>query len=407
MKIQVLSQSFFPDHSGISLYATEFAFYASEKGHDVEVITGFGFYPHWKKRKEDRRKLFSTEYKGNVKILRGYIYVPSRPTTFKRIIHEISLVISATLNSFRAKKPDVIVVFTTPILLGYLGVLLKKIYGCKLIINVQDFQLEAAMSLGMAKRKFMFSLLASIEKVSYKHADMVTSISTSMYNILKNNKCLEEEKINLWPNWIERSAYALDEATKGEFRKKHGIKKNEIIIAYAGNVGLKQGLEILIDLAAYYKENSNLKFFIIGDGAALDHLIQYARDKHVENLTFLPLLSSEEYISFLADLDVFFLAQKKTEFDVYFPSKLLGLIAAKKMILLTADKHSELYNTIKFNNIGYTAEYGDISSLKYYIQEILNNIDKCNEIIKNADTYVSQFERDVVLNDVLEKICHI
>ena len=407
MKIQVLSQSFYPDHSGISLYATEFASYSSEKGHEVEVITGFGFYPYWKKRKEDRRRLFSTEYKEAVKILRGYIYVPAKPTTFKRVIHEVSLVMSATLNSFRAKKPDVIVVFTTPILLGFLGVILKKIYGCKLIINVQDFQLEAANSLGMAKQKIFFQLLASIEKVSYKHADMVTSISTSMYNILKTNKCLEEQKINLWPNWIQKKDYVVDDSKKGLFREKYDIKKNDIIVAYAGNVGLKQGLEILIDLAAYYKENSNLKFFIIGEGAALEHLTEYADSHRVTNLRFLPLLSSEEYISFLADLDIFFLAQKRTEFDVYFPSKLLGLIAAKKMILLTADKQSELYNTIKSNNIGYTAEYGDINSLKFYIQEILNNIKKCDEIIRNADTYVSQFERDVVLNKVLEKICRI
>lgn len=207
MKIQVLSQSFYPDHSGISLYASEFAFYASEKGHEVEVITGFGFYPRWEKSKEDKRKILSTEVKGKVKILRGYIYVPKNPTTFKRVIHEISLLTSASLNFFRAKKPDVIVVFTTPILLGFLTSIFKRLYKCKLIINVQDFQLEAASSLQMTKRKFLFSILSAIEKTSYKNADLVTSISHSMYDILKYNKKLEEKKIDLWPNWIQKKVY--------------------------------------------------------------------------------------------------------------------------------------------------------------------------------------------------------
>ena len=407
MKIQVLSQSFYPDHSGISLYASEFAFYAAEKGNQVEVITGFPFYPYWKKRKEDRRKLFATDNVHNVKILRGYIYVPQNPTTFKRVIHEISLLLFICLNFFRAKKPDMIVVFTTPILLGFIGVIFKKLYGCKLIINVQDFQLEAASSLGMAKSKMMFNILSGLEKFSYRHADIVTSISTSMYNILKDNKRLEEDKIGLWPNWINKEDYVLDDNDKGIFRAKHNIRSNDVVIAYAGNVGLKQGLEILVDLAEYYRNNKQLKFFVIGEGAALPSLKEYAEEKNINNLLFLPLLSSAEYIHFLNDLDIFFLPQKKTDFDVYFPSKLLGLIAAKKVILLSADKQSELFKTIETNNIGFPSEYGDIEAVRVYVDEILYNIEKTNQVKRNADRYVSQFDRDIVLNTVLEKMYQI
>ncbi len=404
MKIQVLSQSFYPDHSGISLYASEFAFYASEKGHDVEVITGYGFYPHWKKQKEDRRRLFSTEYKGKVKILRGYIYVPARPTTFKRSIHEISLIFSATFNLFRAQKPDLVVVFTTPVLLGFLSAVFKNFYKSKLVINVQDFQIEAATGLGMSKHKFLFNILKKVERISYKRADLVTSISYSMYEILKNYKNINEKKIDFWPNWIQKNNYALAIDKKGVFRKTYGICNNDIIIAYAGNVGLKQGLEILIDLAIVYKENSRFRFFVVGEGAFLEALIKYADDKGVKNVSFLPLLTSSDYLFFLNDLDVFFLPQKMTEFDVYFPSKLLGLMAARKLILLSAYKESELYKTIKLNSIGYVTDYGDMEGLKTCINEILNNKEKNNQIQRNAEEYVSQFERDVVLDRILEKI---
>ncbi len=104
------------------------------------------------------------------------------------------------------------------------------------------------------------------------------------------------------------------------------------------------------------------------------------------------------------DLNVFFLPQKKTEFDVYFPSKLLGLIAAKKTILISADKESELFKTIKANGIGFVTEYGDIEDLTKYVNDILGNLRKCPESFQNADTYITQFERDVVLDRILEKI---
>ena len=404
MKIQILSQSFFPDHSGISLYSSEFAFYASEKGHDVEVITGYGFYPYWKKRKEDRRRLFSTEYKDRVKILRGYIYVPEQPTTFKRVIHEISLLASVSFNFFRAQRPDVIVVFTTPILLGFISVIFKKIYQCKLVINVQDFQLEAASSLGMVKERFLYKVLSQLEKFSYNNANLVTSISYSMYDILRYNKNLKDKRIGLWPNWIQKKDYMLNGVEKGTFRKTYNIAPNDIIIGYAGNVGLKQGLEILIDLAVEYKENNGLRFFIIGNGAAMEPVRKYAEDKKANSVFFLPFLNSQEYKSFLNDLDIFFLPQKKTDFDVYFPSKLLGLIAAKKTILISADKESELFKTIKANGIGFVTEYGDIKALMHHVDSFLSNAGKGLEMCNDADRYISQFERDVVLDRILEKI---
>jgi colanic acid biosynthesis glycosyl transferase WcaI len=407
LKIQVLSQSFYPDHSGISLYSSEFAFYAAEKGHEVEVITGFGFYPYWQKRKEDRAKLLATEVKGKVKILRGYIYVPKNPTTFKRIVHEISLLTSASINFFRAKKPDVIVVFITPILLGFLTAVFKQLYNCKLVINVQDFQLEAASSLHMTKRNYLYSILSAIERISYKSADLVTSISNSMYDILRRNKNLNEAKIDLWPNWIEKQKFIGNTTEKGLFRKKHNVLPSDKIIAYAGNVGLKQGVETLVDLAILFANNPGIKFFIVGEGSARDYVVRYAEEKKVQNVVFLSLLDATEYVHFLNDIDIFLLPQKKTEFDVYFPSKLLGLMAAKKIILLHADKDCELYKTIKSNNIGFVTEYGDIKALENAVHETLFKREKRDEIQQNAEKYVANFDRDLVLNRVLDKISRI
>lgn len=404
MRIQILSQFFYPDHSGISLYSTEFALYAAEKGHHVEVITGYGFYPQWKKRREDRRRLFSTEYYKKIKILRGYIYVPDRPTTFKRVVHEMSLVLSTLCNFFRAKKPDVIVVFTTPILLGFISVVFKKLYGCRLVLNVQDFQLEAASSLGMTSNKFLFNVLGKLENVSYKHADLVSSISSSMYNLLHFKKGLPASRTFLWPNWIKMEEYLLRETEKGIFRKSQGLDFNDQIIAYAGNIGLKQGLEILIDLADALKDNKAHKFFIIGEGAALPHLIKYAVTKNIQNIFFLPFLNAAEYKHFLNDLDIFFLPQKKTEFDVYFPSKLLGLMAAKKVILISADPESELYKTIEKYNAGLVTEFGDIDNIGKLLVQIVSEPVKSTQIRANAHHYVSQFEREVVLDKILDKI---
>ncbi len=238
MKIIISSLVFYPDHSGIALYSTDFARFCAEQGHDVDVITGFSFYPHWQKKIEDKGKLFRMDEMDGVRIHRGYIYVPQKITPLKRIVSELSFLSSAVVNFFKVGKADAIVVFTTPVLLGWLTIWFKWLYKSKLIINVQDFQIEAAESLGLLNESIILKFIKYLENNSYNNADHVTSISNSMVDVLK------KKGINnylLWPNWIDVKEEGRLPSPR-TFRGKFNLD-DEFIIAYAGNIGEKQGLE--------------------------------------------------------------------------------------------------------------------------------------------------------------------
>ena len=155
---------------------------------------------------------------------------------------------------------DRIILFTTPVSLGLLGCFYKFIFGSKLIINVQDFQAEAASSLKMVKGKTLVKLLTTIENLTYRYADLVTSISKSMLKIL-NQKEPKIKKSFLWPNWIDCTKETIVD-TSFSFRVNHNIHPDCKIIAYAGNIGLKQGLEIFAELAKRFI-NNKLIYFIV------------------------------------------------------------------------------------------------------------------------------------------------
>lgn len=399
MKILVSSLVFFPDHSGIALYASDFALFCAEQGHEVDVITSFPFYPQWQKKDEDKGQLFRKDQYKNISIYRGYIYVPKKITTLTRVLSELSFIVSSFINFFKVKKPDVIVTFTTPVLLGYLAVIFKKIYKSTLIINVQDFQIEAAESLSLIKDSFLLKILKKVEKTSYKNANFVTSISPSMINMLQTK---EVKNPILWPNWVNIN---LTETTphKGIFKDKYQFTSKKII-AYAGNIGEKQGLEFLIDIALYFKQNTNLIFLIIGEGSALDKLKRYHTQYNNKNIIFLPFLNPDEYKQFLVDVDLFFISQKKTNEDVYFPSKLLGIMASNKPILLTADTNSELFKVFYEQKLGYVTNYGDEKATINAIKTYLDGSEKTGQFTKNAFEYINSFNRTHVLNNILKLI---
>lgn len=403
MRILVLSQTFYPDHSGIAIYASEFAFEAAKMGHEVSVITGFPFYPEWEKRKSDRGILFRKDNAHGVAIYRGYLTVKKNPGAFARVLQELTLLLSATINFFRVDRPDVIVVFVTPISLGLLSLLFKYLFRCKLVVNVQDFQLEAAESLGMVASGVL-NLVAAFESVSLKKADYVTSISEGMVALLADRKRLQPSKIGYWPNWIDLAA-ASKAVSSGAFREKNEFDEDEVLIAYAGNVGKKQGLEILIDTAIHFQSQTKVRFLIIGAGADLEHLKAYREKKQAANVTFLPFLNQEEYAEFLQDVDLVFISQRRTEFDVYFPSKLLGIMARKAPILLAADPSSELYRVLGSNSLAITVRYDDRVALREEIQLFLQRRGHITDPnIDNAYRYVCEFDREIVISRVVNKL---
>lgn len=399
-RVLIYSQTFSPDHSGISIYASDFAFYCAENGHDVDVITGFPFYPQWQKRKEDKGKLFATETIRQVTVHRGYLYVPHNPSSLQRILHELSLVFFALLNSFRVKRPDVIVVFSTPVLLGVLAAFMNLFWRRKLVINVQDFQVEAAYSLGMLKGSLMLKVINRLELWSYHQADYVSSISGSMLDLLRDRKKLPEEKILFWPNWIHNDQKTLDKPTPGLFRQKFGFSPATRLIGYAGNVGKKQGLDVLLDTATSFAANPDVMFLIIGEGADLERLKEYAAEKAITNVRFMPFLNPQEYLTFLTDVDAVFIAQVKVPFDIYFPSKLLGIMAMGQLLIVNADANSELYKTTKKNALALVSDYGDLTTLRNQVERVLANDPSIDEYKAEAEKFVGQFNRKVVLAEV-------
>lgn len=175
-KILVSSINFAPDHAGIGVYSTDWPIYLAEQGYDVRMVTGFPYYPQWKKRTEDAGRMFARETYRGVRVWRGYLYVPAKVSAVRRMWHELSFCLVATLNFVRAGRPDAIVVFTPPFLLGMVGVLMKALWRRPLIINVQDLPMDAAIALRMVRPGLLARVVYAVESWIYRRADLVATI---------------------------------------------------------------------------------------------------------------------------------------------------------------------------------------------------------------------------------------
>ncbi len=400
MKILVASINFAPDHSGIGVYSTDFPKFLAESSDEVTMVTGFSYYPAWKKRPEDRGRFFAEERWNGIRIFRGWLFVPSRVSTLARFWHEASFCFFAALNFLRAGRHEAVVVFSPPFLLGLVGKIFAAVWRCPLVLNVQDLPLNAATSLGMLRRGWFSRLAAALEQRVYRSADLVASLSEGMLESLAAKGVLQE-KLALVPNWI---AVSKDCPEPGHFQAAHPVADGKFLIAYAGNLGAKQGVDCLLHLAKAVEQDGRFHFFLIGDGADKPRLLRIAEELHLRNTTFLPLLDPAQYRAMLADVDVVFVAQKRVAGNNFFPSKLLGVMNQSKALLVAAHPESELAVSVRKWECGRVADPDDVAALALHLGELAYEAETRQMLGENGRREVEAFDRGKVLSDWRERI---
>src|SRR3954471_5770451 len=266
MRLVVWGINYAPEVVGIAPHNVALCEYARQAGHDVEMVTTFPYYPEWKKRSEDAGTIFRTDVLNGVPVHRCWHYVPERATALKRIIHEGTFVIVSTLRVLARPRPDVYVVVSPPLLLGMAAWLASIFKGAPYVFHVKDLQPDAAVGLGMLREGWFTRILYWLEAFAYKKAARVCTLSDEVLDAFRA-KGVPEEKLVLYQDSVvipEESQIP----PRGEFRKLHGFNEDEFLAVYSGNLGVKQGLDILVEAADLLREQGNIRFLICGDGAA-------------------------------------------------------------------------------------------------------------------------------------------
>jgi GMC oxidoreductase len=126
MRILVLTINYWPEQTGISAILTRRCEYLASVGHKVTVCTGMPYYPEWRIHPNYTGKLFSSEERNGVTILRSWMWVRNVVTSAKRVLFEASFLASSLLRAMYNRKPELLLVISPPLGLGLSAVILSR-----------------------------------------------------------------------------------------------------------------------------------------------------------------------------------------------------------------------------------------------------------------------------------------
>lgn len=390
MKILIYGINYAPELTGIGKYTGEMAEWMVQQGHNVSVITSMPYYPEWETHKNYKGKWWHTEVINNVTVHRCPMYVPKKVTSVKRILHEFSFILSSLvywLKLLFTNKADVVISIAPPFHLGFTATVYSKLKKVKLITHIQDLQVDAAKDLGMIKNKSFLSIMFKAEKYLLDKSSIVSTISEGMLKKVYG-KSISKEKTILFPNWVDESIiYPLSKDSS--LRKSMGFDDQDKIILYSGNLGEKQGLEILIEAAHYFLPQKDIKFLIVGSGGGKSKLESAVAKGQLLNVYFKPLQPYLQLSALLATADIHLVLQKKSAADLVMPSKLTSILAAGGYALVTALPGTTLHDVITEHQIGQLLEPESTNDLINAINFALTNNNE--GVKKNARYYAEKF----------------
>jgi colanic acid biosynthesis glycosyl transferase WcaI len=369
LRILVLSINYWPDETGIAAFNAWRCEYLAAQGHQVTICTGPPYYPQWRVPEPYRGKLLQREVRNGVTILRSWMFVPERLDTKKRVLHEASFLAGSFVRALAGKKPDIIYAVSPPLGLGLTAAALGRLWRVPFIFDVLDLQPDAAVELGMMKAGPLVNLLYGVERRAYNKAALVATITEGMRQRIMQ-KGIDAAKVVLFAPRADASLYTLHERTDGSaFREKYGFQ-GKLIVSHSGNMGVKQGLEVILEAAAQSGGREDIQYVFVGDGAMRPQLEEQARLRNLSNVRFLPLLENDMFAEMLAATAIALITQQKIVSNIVFPSKTVTLLSAGCPVIASVNAASEVARAVERSGAGLVVEPENAGALWSAIHQL-------------------------------------
>lgn len=372
MRILLYGINYSPELTGIGKYSGEMARWLAAQGHEVRVVTAPPYYPDWKVWPGYSGAFYQRTHDEGVTVIRCPLYVPAKPSALKRMIHLASFSCSSALALAGQVfwKPDRVVLVVPTLFCAPQALLLAKLTGATSVLHIQDYEVDALFGLGLAKGKGLKGVAFAAERWLLRAFDRVSTISSGMLKRARE-KGVDEDRLRFFPNWSETARFR-NVARDPALLARLGVPAGKRVLLYSGNIGDKQGLEVVIEAAERLRHREELFFLVVGEGAGKARLVEAAERKGLTNLAFAPLQPYDDLPVLLASADVHLVIQKRGAADAVLPSKLTNILAVGGNALITADPDTSLGELcLQFPGIAARVEPESVEALLAGIEQTL------------------------------------
>ncbi len=405
MHILLITIAYPPEIRSISNMVRELAEELRERRHAVTVLTG---WPQYNLSEEDLQRVFTTDsIENGVRVLRIKTLPTHKVPYVMRGIGQVLLpfFFMRAFKKYVRDAVDVVVVYSPHLPLTKVGMRIKKQYGARYVLNIQDIFPQNAIDLGVLQNKIVIRYFENMERRAYAAADAITTCTQNARQFLMTRKGVPATKVTCVPNWIDIRQYE-HVGARGMYRKKYNLD-DRFVILFPGILGPSQGLDFVIEVARRVADLTNVCFLFVGDGTEKEKIQSLAKQHRLTNVQFEPFVSLNEFPKLLQDADVGLLALKHDCGTPTVPGKFFGFLAARLPVLGFLNKESEGHRLIHEAGGEYSCVSDDTQQAEALVRGMYAQRSRLPHFGEKGFAYVQKNFSKRGCIDQLERLLHV
>ncbi|MBA3868203.1 MAG: glycosyltransferase family 4 protein [Anaerolineae bacterium] len=355
-------------------------------GHQVTIISSVPHYPTGQVNKAYRSKWIQRSIENNVRVIRVRVPSVKRSVLWQRLVQFLIFQFGATYAGL-GEQYEVTLITNPAIEIALPFLFLSALRHKATVFFVADVYPDVGIQLGIFRHRIVIALVNAAEQFCLHKADYVWIFSEA-FRIGMNRMGVPDERLVVIYSWVD-TEFIQPKPRHNLFSEEYDLN-NCFTVLYAGNLGLSQEWDTVLDAAQKVQEHNSIRFVFVGDGTGRTSLMTKTSEMRLKNVQFIPFQPQSRIPEVLATADIALVSLQSGITSGSIPSKTFSYLASGRPILALVDKGSDVCILLQKTNSGVCISPNNPDTLVESILKLVGSSELREQMASNGRTYVEQ-----------------
>jgi glycosyltransferase involved in cell wall biosynthesis len=294
------------------------------------------------------------------------------------------------------EKWDGVVWYSPSIFHGPLVSKLKKSSVCRSYLIIRDIFPEWAVDMGLMGRGLPYQFFKTVARYQYSVADVIGVQTRGNKQYFRSWLKKSGRQLKVLQNWLDKPV-----DVQCSIRIQDTLLAGRKVFVYAGNMGIAQGLDIILDLAEKLLTRKEIGFLFVGRGSDTARLKILAQSKQLDNVVFFDEIDPDEIADLYAQCDIGIVALDPRHKSHNIPGKFLTYMQSGLPVLANINAGNDLAQIIRDQGVGPVCETNLVDDLLVLAENLLHQIQMDSGL---SDLCTALFEREFAVENTVKQI---
>ena len=383
MRLVLIADTFPPLRTSGAVQLRDLSREFARQGHDLTVILpGSHLSRAW-----------ALEEVEGYKVLRLSAFKTKDIGYFQRVFGEVLMPFAMRWNLRRSPVAcsdwDGVIWYSPSIFHGPLVSAVKRAAQCRSYLIIRDIFPDWAVDMGLMGRGIIYRFFDTIARYQYSVADVIGVQSSGNLAYFAKWARKGARQLEVLPNWL------------GEARRKEcpiDLSMTPLacrtVFVYTGNMGVAQGMDQMLELAAALESRSDIGFLFVGRGSDARRLATAASKRQLSNVLFHDEIDPDEIPALYEQCDIGLVSLDERHKSHNIPGKFLAYMQNGLPVLACCNKGNDLVELIRRSNVGTAVEGNSSSHLQGAAAALVESVqgdrsgytERCHELFNSLFT---------------------